>query len=104
MRDREAETQAEGEAGSMQGAWRGTRSRVSRIMSGAEGGTKPLSHWGCPVLQILFEMNCFKMIFFLLALILSINGCFFCEMFYVGIRDIISKLFFSSKAGHFVFL
>ena len=35
--EREAETQAEGEAGSMQGARRGTRSRVSRIMPWAEG-------------------------------------------------------------------
>ena len=35
-------------AGSMQGAWRGTRSWVSRIRPWAEGGTKPLSHPGCP--------------------------------------------------------
>ena len=41
---REAETQAEREAGSMQGARCGTRSRVSRT----EGGAKPLSHQGCP--------------------------------------------------------
>ena len=39
MRDtqREAETQAEGEAGSMQGAQCGTRSRDSRIMPWAKG-------------------------------------------------------------------
>ena len=37
-RAREAETQAEGEAGSMQGALRGTRSLVSRITPWAEGG------------------------------------------------------------------
>ena len=50
MRDTEtgAETQAEGEAGSMQGARRGTRSPVSRIRPWAEGGAKPLSHPGCP--------------------------------------------------------
>ena len=50
MRDteRDAETQAEGEAGSMQGAWCGTPSRVSRIMPWAEGGTKPLSHLAIP--------------------------------------------------------
>ena len=36
-RDREAETQVEGEAGSMQGAWRGIRSRVSRITPRAKG-------------------------------------------------------------------
>ena len=47
-REREAETQAEGEAGSMQGARCGTGSWVSRIMPWAEGGTKPLSHPGCP--------------------------------------------------------
>ena len=39
MREREieAETQAEGEAGSMQGACRGTRSQVSRITPWVEG-------------------------------------------------------------------
>ena len=44
----EAETQAEGEAGSMQGAPPGTRSRVSRTRPWAEGGAKPLSRPGCP--------------------------------------------------------
>ena len=50
MRDteREAQTQAEEEAGSVQGAPRGTRSGVSRITPWAEGGAKPLSHPGCP--------------------------------------------------------
>ena len=48
MREREVETQAEGEAGSTLGARCGTRSRVSRITTWAEGGTKPLSHPGCP--------------------------------------------------------
>ena len=48
QREREAETQAEGETGSMWGARRGTRSQVSRITSWAEGGAKPLSHLGCP--------------------------------------------------------
>ena len=50
MRDtqREAETRAEGEAGSMQGARHGAGSRVSRIRPWAAGGAKPLSHWGCP--------------------------------------------------------
>ena len=47
-REREAETQAEGEAGSMQGARHGTRSPVSRTTPRAEGGAKPLGHWGCP--------------------------------------------------------
>ena len=52
-REREAETQAEGEAGFMQGASRGTGSRVSRITSWAAGGAKPLSHPGCPVCKAL---------------------------------------------------
>ena len=46
--EREAETQAEGEVGSMQGAWPGTQSQVFRIMPWTEGGAKPLSHRGCP--------------------------------------------------------
>ena len=48
QRKREVETQAEGEAGSIQGAWRETRSQVSRIMPWAEGSTKPLIYPGCP--------------------------------------------------------
>ena len=44
MIEREAETQAEGEAGSMQGAQRGTRTWDSRIMPWAEGSAKLLSH------------------------------------------------------------
>ena len=45
---RGAQTQAEGEAGSLQGARPGTRSQVSRTTPWAEGGAKPLSHAGCP--------------------------------------------------------
>ena len=58
-REREADTQVEGEADSMQGARHGTRSQVSRITPWAEGGTKPLSHQGCPAiipLNILFKV------------------------------------------------
>ena len=44
--------EAEGEAGSMQGARQGTRSRVSRITPWAEGSAKRLSHSGCPNLPI----------------------------------------------------
>ena len=51
---REAETPAEGEAGSTQRARRGTRSRVSRIMPWAAGGAKPLRHRGCPT-KIFFK-------------------------------------------------
>ena len=54
-REREAETQAEGEAGSMQEARRGTRSWDFRIMPWAEGGSKPLSHRGCPWWQFLSD-------------------------------------------------
>ena len=52
MRDtqREAETQAEGEAGSMQGARWGTRSQVPRITPWAEGSAKLLSQQACPLL------------------------------------------------------
>ena len=59
MRDTErlAETQAEGEAGSLQGAQRGTQSRVSRITPQAEGGAKLLSHQGCPSFFILILKN-----------------------------------------------
>ena len=46
--EKEAETQAEGEAGSMQGNWCGTRSGVSRVTPWAKGAAKPLSHPGCP--------------------------------------------------------
>ena len=50
MRDtkREAETQAGGEAGSMQGARHGTRSQVSRIMPWAEG---VLNRWATGAAQ-----------------------------------------------------
>ena len=50
MRDtqRDAETQAEGEAGFMQGAPRRTRSRDPRITPWAEGGAKRLGHPGIP--------------------------------------------------------
>ena len=53
--ERQAKTQAEGEAGSMQGPRRGTRSQVSRIRPWTKGGTKPLSHPGCPSLFIFFN-------------------------------------------------
>ena len=60
MRQREAETQAEGEAGSMQGARRGTRSRVSRITTWAEGVAKLLSHLGCPMLSWFYLKACLE--------------------------------------------
>ena len=55
-REKEVETQAEGEADPSQGARRGTRSRVSRIRPWAEGRAKPLSHLGC-LLFTLFREN-----------------------------------------------
>ena len=54
-REREAETQAEGEAGSTQGAQCGTRSQVSRIRPWAEGKAQSLSHPGCPSCLVLRE-------------------------------------------------
>ena len=54
--ERKAETQAEGEAGSMQGARHGTGYWVSRIRPWAEEGAKPLAHPGCPSL-ILMNKN-----------------------------------------------
>ena len=56
---------------SMQGAWRGTRSRVSRIMPWAEGGAKPLSHRGCPLLHV------FKWVLYcpLINTLLKIDKC-----------------------------
>ena len=56
---RQRETQAEGEADSIQGPWCGTRSRDFRIIPWAEGGAKPLSHPGIP-LTASFEWLCFS--------------------------------------------
>ena len=53
---REAET--EGEAGSMQGAGRGTRSWAARITPQAAGSAKPLRHRGCPRWWIFLAENC----------------------------------------------
>ena len=51
MRDteREAETQAEGEAGSLQGARCGTQSQESEICPEPKANTQPLSHPGVPL-------------------------------------------------------
>ena len=65
MRNRETETKAEGEAGSMQGAQCGTPSRVSSITPWAEGGAKPLSHPGCP------DLGIFKIIVNIFLLLLN---------------------------------
>ena len=63
-REREAETQSEGEAGSMQGARCWTRSRDSipglnprtpGSRPGPKAGTKPLSHPGIPGKLVLFK-------------------------------------------------
>ena len=64
QRERGAETQAEEEAGSMQGAQRGTWSWVSRITPWIEGSAKPLSYPGCPTLAIFkkqFVMCIYKL-------------------------------------------
>ena len=51
--EREAQTQAEGEAGSMQGARCGTRSRDSRIIPWAEGRRQTTEP---PIYHILNEV------------------------------------------------
>ena len=76
LREREAETQADGKAGSMQEAWRGTWSRVSRNRPWAEGGAKPLSHLGCP--QVVLKPDCLNPVISLVkqALKANIISCF----------------------------
>ena len=61
MRDteREAETQAEGEAGSMQGTWCGTPSRDSGIMLWAEGRRSTAEPPRCPSSIILKRIKYF---------------------------------------------
>ena len=56
MRDTETEIERQGEAGSMQGARRETRSRVSKITPWTKGSAKPLSHPGCPPVPFLIEV------------------------------------------------
>ena len=51
--EREAETQAEGEAGFMQGTRRGTRSRDPRVTFWAGGRAKLLSPLGLPKTPVL---------------------------------------------------
>ena len=46
--DRDAETQTEGEADSMQGAQFGTRSQIPGSRPEPKAGAKPLSHPGAP--------------------------------------------------------
>ena len=58
-RERDAETQAKGEAGSTQGAQRGTRSRVSRITPWAEGGAKLLCHPGITLIVSILGFTIF---------------------------------------------
>ena len=55
IHDRERE--AEGEAGSMQGAGCGAQSWFSRITPRAEGGAKPLGHLGCPFVIICMDLG-----------------------------------------------
>uniref|UniRef100_A0A8I3PXY9 KRR-R motif-containing protein 1 n=1 Tax=Canis lupus familiaris TaxID=9615 RepID=A0A8I3PXY9_CANLF len=57
QRERGAERQAEGEAGSTQGARHGTPSWDSRITPWAEGGTKLLSHPGIPHISIFKSVH-----------------------------------------------
>ena len=54
-RARMAETQAEGEAGSMQEAWHGTRSQDSKIKAWAEGGAKLWATWAAHFFFFFFK-------------------------------------------------
>ena len=54
----ETEREAEKEAGIIQRARRGTRSRISRITPWVAGGTKPLRHQGCPSRAFLKQRRC----------------------------------------------
>ena len=58
-KDREAETQVEGEAGSMQGAQCGTRSRVPRIKPRAACNANLLCHQGCPLVADFDDLYAF---------------------------------------------
>ena len=51
-REREAETQAKGGAGSMQGAQRGLKDPPLPLWP--EGDAKPRSHQGCPTLALIY--------------------------------------------------
>ena len=55
QRKREAETQAEGEAGSLQGAPCGTRSQIRGSGPEPKAGAQPLSHPGVPSQLLLYE-------------------------------------------------
>ena len=73
MRDteREAETQAEGEAGPPQGAQCGTRSRDPGSHLGPKAGAKPLSHPGIPLID--FSSKVQTTLFIISELLLSWN-------------------------------
>ena len=57
MRDIEAETQAEGEAGSLQGARCGTGSWIMGSRPEPKGGAQPLSHPGVPQGNMFLQKN-----------------------------------------------
>ena len=54
--EREAETQAEGEAGSLQGAQGGTRSRDSRITPWAKGRSQTTEPPRNPLLLVIYHV------------------------------------------------
>ena len=66
MRDteREAETQAEGEAGSMQGAPCGTRSQDPGPCPELKADAQPLSHPGIPIVDLFISNFIFSTFFF----------------------------------------
>ena len=69
MIEREAETQEEGEAGSMPGARRGTWSRDSRITPWAKGRYQTAEPPGIPTFLIYSRIHTFPLLLKVLALI-----------------------------------
>ena len=55
QRERQTDTEAEGEADPMQGPRHGTQSQVSRITPCVEDGAKLLKHPGCPFFPFFFS-------------------------------------------------
>ena len=79
QRKREAEIQAEEEAGSMQGAGYGTQSQDPGSHPEPEAGAKPLSHPGIPLFYLLkFFINSFDFSFTCYHFISVFNLAFPC--------------------------
>ena len=90
-REREAETQAEGEAGSMQGAWRRTQSRVSRIMPWAKGRCSTIEPPRRLRIFFFFFFDRYnrilEMYFLFLVISFFLSFFFFKDFIYLFMRD-----------------